>query len=134
MAIKTITKEKTYIPKFDGNRSEPPENQCVVRYRTATMELKGQIVSSPVAIGEFDAAGKSTGMKVEIKQNDELTIRKMIVDITHLGYQEEGSNDITYISGGADLLKAPVYYEPLIKELLVVLNKELKADGVDQKN
>lgn len=134
MAIKTITKEKTYIPKFDGNRDEAPENQCVVRYRTATIDLKGQIVTSPVAIGEFDSAGKSTGMKVEIKQNDELTIRKMIVSLSHLGYQEEESGDIVYIKGGADLLKAPIEYEPLIKELLEVLNKELKADGVDQKN
>lgn len=134
MAIKTITKEKTYIPKFDGNRNEPPENQCVVRYRAATIDLKNQIVSSPVAVGEFDSAGKSTGMKVEIKQNDEQTIRKMIISLSHLGYQEEESSDVVYIKTGADLLRAPIEYEPLIKELLEVLNKELKADGVDQKN
>jgi hypothetical protein len=134
MAIKTISKIKTFIPKFDGNRDEAPENQCVVRYKAATIDLKSQIIATPVAVGEFDSAGKSTGMKVEIKQNDEIAIRKMIVDISHLGYQEEGSDDITYIKGGADLLKAPIEYEPLIKELLEVLNKELKSDGVDQKN
>jgi hypothetical protein len=134
MAIRTISKEKTYIPKFDGNRDEPPESQCVVRYKAPTIDLKNQIITTPVAIGEYDENGKSTGMKVEIKQNDETMIRKMTVSLTKLGYQEDGSEDITYIKTGADLLKAPIEYEPLIKELTELYNKELKAGGVDEKN
>lgn len=134
MAVLVISKEKTFIPRFNGNRDEPKETQCVVRYKNPTIDLKNQIITTPVAVGEYDEDGKSKGLKVEIKQNDEAMVRRMTINISNLGYQEEEGGDVTWIKTGADLLKAPVTYDPLIKELVELYSKELNATGVSEKN
>ena len=132
--IKTISKEKTYIPKYDGNRELPSNEQIVVTYKAATIELKNRIVSKPTAIGDFDETGKSRGMKVEFKVDDESYLRNMIIKISGVGYQEEESNDIKYIRDAAELLKAPICFEPLITELVELFREELVTSVVDEKN
>jgi len=131
--IKTISKEKTYIPKFDDNRNLPSNEQIAVRYKAATIELKNKIVSRPTAIGDFDDAGKSRGMKIEFKVDDEAYLRNMIVKISGAGYQEE-DGEVKHISSAADLLKAPICFEPLITELVELFREELTVTAVDEKN
>ena len=131
--IKTISREKTYIPKFDGNRNLPSSEQIVVTYKSATIELKNRIVSKPSAIGDFDPTGKSLGMKIEFKVDDEAYLRNMIVSVSGAGYQEDGG-EVKHIRSAADLLKAPICFEPLITELVEVFREELTTSAVDEKN
>jgi hypothetical protein len=132
--IKTISREKTYVPKFDGNRDLPSNEQITVTYKAATIELKNKIVSRPTAIGDFDEAGRSRGMKIEFKVDDEAYLRNMIVKISGAGYQEDGGSDVKYIRDAADLLKAPICFEPLITELVQLFREELTATALDEKN
>jgi hypothetical protein len=132
--IKTISKEKTYVPKFDKNRELPSNEQIAVTYKAATIELKNKIITRPTAVGDFDEAGRSRGMKVEFKVDDEAYLRNMIVAISGAGYQEEGGKEARYIRTAADLLKAPICFEPLITELVELFREELTVAAVDEKN
>jgi len=131
--IKTISKEKTFIPKFDKNRELPSSEQIVVKYRSATIDLKNRVVTKPTAVGDFDETGKSRGMKVEFKVDDESYLRNMIVSIAGAGYQEDGG-EVKYIRNAHDLLKAPICFEPLITELVELFREELTTQAVDEKN
>lgn len=132
--IKTISRQKTYIPLFDGNRELPSSEQIVVTYKTGTIELKNKIISKPVAIGDFDETGKSRGMKIEVKTDDDAYLRNMIISISGAGYQEEDSDEVKYIKNAADLAKAPICFEPLIAELVELFREELSNTGVNEKN
>jgi hypothetical protein len=132
--IKTISREKTYIPEFDNNRELPSSEQITVTYKAATIELKNKIVSRPTAIGDFDETGRSRGMKIEFKVDDEAYLRNMIVGISGAGYQGDGDKEARYIKTAADLLKAPICFEPLITELVKLFREELNAGAVDEKN
>jgi len=132
--IKTISKEKTYIPKFDGNRDLPSNDQIAVTYKAATIELKNKIVSRPVAVGDFDETGKSRGMKIEFKVDDEAYLRNMIVGISGAGYREGEDGEEKRIRSAADLLKAPICFEPLITELVELFREELTVTAADEKN
>jgi len=132
--IKTISKEKTYVPKFDKNRDLPANEQITVTYKAATIELKNKIVSRPNAIGEFDEAGHSKGVKIELKVDDEAYLRNMIISISGAGYKEDESGEVKYIRNASDLLKAPICFEPLITELVGVFREELTAEAVNEKN
>jgi len=131
--IKTISKEKTYIPKFGGNRDLPSNEQISVTYKAATIELKNKIVSRPTAVGDFDETGKSRGMKIEFKVDDEAYLRNMIVSISGAGYKE-GEGEVKHIRSAADLLKAPICFEPLVTELVELFREELTVTAVDEKN
>jgi len=130
---KTISKEKTYIPKFSGNRDLPSSEQIQVTYKAATIELKNKIVSKPTAIGDFDEAGRSRGMKVELRVDDDDYLRNMIIRISGAEY-DDGGKDVRYIRDAADLLKAPLCFEPLVTELVELFREELNASAVDEKN
>jgi len=131
--LKTISKEKTYIPKFDNNRDLPANEQIVVTYKAATIELKNKIVSRPTAIGDYDETGRSRGMKIEFKVDDEAYLRNMIVSISGAEYQYE--DGVTQrIRGAPDLLKAPLCFDPLITELVELFRAELTAEAVNEKN
>jgi hypothetical protein len=132
--INTISKEKTYVPKYNGNRELPASEQISVTYKAATIELKNKIVAKPVAIGDFDESGRSRGMKVELKVDDDAYLRNMLIKISGAGYQEEGGKDVTYIRDAADLLKAPICFETLLTELVELFKEELKTAAVDEKN
>jgi len=131
--VKIISNEKAYIPKWDGNRGLPSNEQIVVTYKAATIELKNKIVSRPTAIGDFDEAGKSRGMKIEFKVDDEAYLRNMIVGISGAGYQE-GGGEVKHIRSAADLLQAPICFEPRITELVELCREELTVTAVDEKN
>jgi len=130
---KTINKEKTYIPKFSGNKELPSSEQIVVTYRAPTIELKNKIVAKPVAIGDFDEAGRSRGMKVELKIDDDAYLKNMIIKISGAEY-DDGGKDVKYICDASDLLKAPLCFEPLVTELVGIFKEELNASAVDEKN
>ncbi len=132
--IKTICKQKTYIPRFDGNRDLPSNEQIQVTYKTATIDLKNKIISKPTAVGNFDEFGKSQGMKIEIKTDDDAYLRNMIISISGAGYQEEDSEEVKYIKNASDLAKAPICFEPLITELVELFREELSNTGVNEKN
>ena len=132
--IKTISREKTYIPKFDNNRELPSNDQIVVKYKAATIELKNKIISRPTAVGDFDETGHSRGMKIEFKVDDEAYLRNMIINISGAYYQEEDGKEVKHIRTAADLLKAPICYEPLITELVELFREELTVTAVDEKN
>jgi hypothetical protein len=132
--IHIISREKTYIPKYNKNRDLPSNEQVVVTYKAATLELKNKIVSRPLAIGDFDDRGKPLGMKVEFKVDDEAYLKNMIVRISGLGYQEEGDKEAKYIRDAHELLKAPICCEPLVQELVELFREELNTAVIDEKN
>jgi hypothetical protein len=73
-------------------------------------------------------------MKVEFKVDDEAYLRNMIISISGAGYQEEDGKEVKHIKTAADLLKAPICYEPLITELVELFREELTVTAVDEKN
>ncbi|MDR0302337.1 MAG: hypothetical protein LBI04_08525 [Treponema sp.] len=132
--IKTISKEKTYIPTFDKNRDLPSNEQITVTYKAATIELKNKIVLHPTAIGDFDETGRSRGMKIEFKVDDEAYLRNMLIKISGAGYKEDENGETKYIRDASGLLKAPICFEPLVTELVQLFREELNTAAVDEKN
>lgn len=130
-----ISKEKMYIPQFNGNQDLPSSEKIIVKYKAATIDLKNKTISKPVAVGEFDEAGNTKGMKVELKTNDDAYLKNMITEISGLTYQESEDSEVKHIKTASDLLKAPIFYEPLCQELIELCRNELEGKGaVNAKN
>jgi hypothetical protein len=128
----TITNENTFIPKFRGNDKLSGTEQITVRYRTPTVAMKNRCRSKPKTKAVADKGGTITGMEIVIEKDSTQAISEMLISISNCSYRDGDKS--TAITTAQDLLKAPVAFEPLLKEIGDEFDRILDSEAVDEKN
>ena len=128
-----ITKEKTYVPEFNGNRKLPAGEQISVIYRAATVATKAKIDGFLERKSKFDASGKFIGVDIIPKDLSKPLAEELLVEIKNASYKDTAAGAIVDIKTAQDLMNAPVEFEKLKKEIIGVLDKEVYRK-LDEKN
>lgn len=116
--------EDRYVPKFNGNRELPPDEQIVatiVRPTAAQMEsLKGYQVEA------------GTGL-IKISFATERILKNHVTEIVNL--EDDFNGSVTEIRSGGDLAKTknPILRR-LVDELKAEVTSDLTLDEDEQKN
>jgi len=122
---------RTFVPFFRGNRELPEIDQVVVEYKVPDSTLKRRLKPKPTLKFNYDAQGNVMGGQTEVSSDPFSIVQGMLVKITHLSFEDKkGEHGIT---NAAELLRAPLQFEPLIEELAEEFSKELDR-VVDEKN
>jgi len=128
-----ISKERVYIPEFNGNKKLPATDQITVRYKTPTIAIKNRCRSKPQAKGIASADGKIEHMEITIEKDSVNALNELLVSISNCSY-DDGEGKKKSIINANDLLNAPVGYEPLLKEIIAELDRVLDHSGIEEKN
>ena len=129
----TISKEGVYTPKFNGNRDLPPADQITVRYRQPTHAIKSRCRSKPQAKGISGADGQIEKFEIVIDKNEIATLKEMLISISNCSYGEnEGTEQ--KIQSAQNLIDAPLFFEPLLKEIVNEFDRILDESAIDEKN
>lgn len=123
--------KKTYIPKFDGNRSAPEGEKVTVVYNNPSTGLKNRLIPRPELKFNYTAAGEVKDGETTIVHDRKKIIDGMLIRIDGLEYTIDGEKKV--ISNSKSLWDAPSYFEPLIEELHQKFKEELET-RVDEKN
>lgn len=129
----SISKTKSFIPEFNGNKELSAADQVVVTIKNPTIAIKDKVTSRPETIARADANGRVEGIDISLKTDDVAVLRAMVEKITNLSYEDDEEKEIKIVSV-ADLLAAPVQFGPLMNEILAECNKALRDSEIDEKN
>ena len=128
----TLSKEAVFIPDFNGNKELPAADQITVRYRIPTLVIKNRCRKKPVATGITNKTGGIDHMEIVIERDDLQTLNEMLVSISGCSYKSEGKD--YKITNAADLINAPVFFEPLYKEIIAEFDEAMDKTEIDEKN
>ncbi len=128
----TISKEQTFIPEFNGNKSLAATDQISVKYRTPTVAIKNRCKPQSQAKAIADKAGNIQKMEIVLDSDDVQTLKAMLISISGCSYGDD-SGEEKVIRTADDLINAPVAFEPLLKEITAEFNRAL-SEEVDEKN
>lgn len=131
--ILEITKEKTYIPDFNGNKNLPAGEQIRVTYKAATIDTKERLTALFDKRSKYDKDGKFVGVEIMEKDITPSVFKELLTGIENCIYKDTASGNETVIRTADDLLTAPVEFDALKKEISDVLQKEVYRK-VDEKN
>ncbi len=129
----TISKTRTFIPEFNGNKDCSPTEQIVVTIKNPTIAIKDKVSSKPETVARADANGRVEGIDISLKTDDVAVLRNMVEKITNCSYEEENGKEIQIVSV-QDLLAAPIQFAPLMNEILAECNKALNESEINEKN
>lgn len=128
-----ITKEKTYIPAFSGNKQLEAGEQIKVTYRAATIDIKERLSALFDRKSKFDEHGKFVGVEIMEKDISPSVFKELLIGIENCSYKDSNTGSVTEIRTASDLLAAPVEFDALKREISDVLQKEVYRK-VDEKN
>ena len=117
-----VSKTKSYIPTFNGNKDISPAEQIVVTYKNPRPQSKGK-ASTTGAVETFEI--------VLSEPNKQQILKEMIQTISNCSYEEDGQ--IKNINNATELLNAPSEFNGLVDELFGQCQKELQKT-VPEKN
>jgi hypothetical protein len=122
--IVTVSREKTYIPQWNGNRDLPPGEQVVAHYKAGSFDLRSRLLPDPQVKFSYDKDGNPTGGSGEVSLDKKGIVRGMLIRIDNLSVEVKG--EIEKVISANDLFSGP--FEELIDELADVFRKELKKE------
>ncbi len=128
-----ITKERVFIPEFNGNKILSGTDQITVRYRTPTVAIKNRCRRKPQAKAIADTAGSIRSMELLVERDEQTTLNEMLVSISNCSYSEAGGKD-HYITNANELVNAPLAFEPLLKEIIAEFDRALDTESLSEKN
>jgi len=110
MKIKSIRKEKTFIPEFNGNRDLAPKDQIVVNIK----DFPGIEAIGKIKLFKYDADGN-----VIINYNNGYLLKNFIGSIKNIDLSEFGYDPVTNGSSLAD--SKCLELEPIVSEIRIYL-------------
>lgn len=131
--VLTISKERTFIPEFKGNKNLPTCDQIVVKYKAPTITIKSRCRSKPQSKAIADANGKIRNMEISVDRDEQQTLVELLNSIHGASYQDDKGN-IVNITSARDLINAPIEFEPLMREIVEHFDSELDKAEIDEKN
>ena len=131
--VLTISKERTFIPEFNGNKNLPACDQIVVKYKAPTITIKSRCRSKPQSKAIADANGKIRNMEISVDRDEQQTLVELLNSIHGASYQDDKGN-IVNITSARDLINAPIEFEPLMREIVEHFDSELDKAEIDEKN
>lgn len=130
--IISISKTKTYIPEFNGNRELPPTEQITATIKNPTVAMRERLIPRPQTKGHASANGQTDGVDIIIIEPDKKRIlSEMVTAIYNCAYSD--GNTEKSINNVTELLEAPSEYNGLVDELFAECQKELQKT-VPEKN
>ena len=129
----TISKERTFVPEFNGNKNLPACDQIVVKYKAPTITIKSRCRSKPQSKAIADSNGKIKNMEIVVERDEQQTLVELVNSIHGASYQDDKGNTVN-IANARDLINAPIEFEPLMREIVEHLDKELDKAEIDEKN
>lgn len=123
--IISVSTNREYVPKFNGNDKLPKADQFKVMHKAPTISIKESLFPRKF---DFNAAGEVTS-SFEIDRKK--ILNAFITDIQNLSYSVDG--DDKKVTNTRQLFDAPVEFDTLIEELYGYFN-ELLNKKVDEKN
>jgi hypothetical protein len=124
-----------FIPEFRGNREEPSTDQISVRYRVPTVAIKNRCRKKPQAKALSGKDGSVTGFEIIVEKDDPQTLSEMLIAISNCSYcSRDKDGKETVISTAKDLINAPIFFEPLLKEIVAEFDRVLDEMEVNEKN
>lgn len=131
--VLTISKERTFIPEFNGNKDLPACDQIVVKYKAPTITIKSRCRSRPQSKAIADSNGKIKNMEISVDRDEQQTLVEMLSSIHGASYQDDKGN-VVHITNARDLINAPIEFEPLMREIVAKFDNELDKAEIDEKN
>lgn len=128
----SISKTKTFIPDFNGNKELSATEQIVVTLKNPTIAIKDKVASRPETVARADANGRVEGIDISLKTDDVAVLKSMVERISNCSYEEDDKE--ICINNVQDLLAAPIQFGPLMQEILSECNKLLNASEINEKN
>lgn len=74
----TISKTRTFIPEFNGNKDCSPTEQIEVTIKNPTIAIKDKVFSRPETVARADANGRVEGIDISLKTDDVAVLRAMV--------------------------------------------------------
>jgi len=128
-----ITNEGIFIPSFKKNKELSAAEQISVRYRQPTLAIKNRCRSKPQAKAISGKDGQVDKIEITIDKDDFTTLKEMLISISNCSYGE-GDGPETKISSAQNLIDAPVFFEPLLREIVKEFDRILDDQNIDEKN
>ncbi|MDR2134852.1 MAG: hypothetical protein LBP27_07060 [Treponema sp.] len=123
----TVSKTRTFVPEWNGNKKLPEDEQIVVTYPALNISLRKQIIGRNTIRFEYDKDGNPTGGSGEMSLFDkEAAIRKIKPVITNLKI------DGKQVISAEDLLAAPVELYGLVEEIGSHFQDEFKKESPEK--
>jgi len=128
--VTEIDKEGVFIPVFNGNQKLPSADQITVRYKIPTMAIKSRCRKKPQAKGISGANGRMEHIEIVIDRDDDNTLKEMLISISGCSYSCDGKEH--HINNAQDIFNAPIFYEPLYKEIIAEFDKVLDSADINE--
>lgn len=127
-----VSKTKTYIPTFNGNKDIPATEQIVVTYKNPTVQMRERLIPRPQSKGKASTTGAVETFEIVLSDpNKTQILKEMIQTISNCSYEEDGQ--IKNINNATELLNAPSEFNGLVDEIFGQCQKELQKT-VPEKN
>ena len=125
-------KEIEFIPEFNGNKECEAGEQVVVIIKNPTLAMKDKIAARPETKARADTKGNVEGIDIILKEDDLGYVRTMVSRINNLSYTV--GREQKFITQPADLISAPINFQPLLTEIIAKCKEVMKASEVNEKN
>lgn len=124
--------ERVFIPEFDKNKEQDPNDQIKVKYKAITSTMKEDLVRRNIEARKNEAGDMEPVISLNIDMKR--TLEKLVVGIENCGYAINGA-EAKKITTVQALYEAPIEagFYPLIEEIFTFLN-DLLTQKVDEKN
>ena len=81
-----VSKTKSYIPTFNGNKDISPEEQIVVTYKNPTVQMRERLIPRPQSKGKASTTGAVETFEIVLSEpNKQQILKEMMVNL--LGWQ-----------------------------------------------
>ena len=128
----TLAKTIKFIPKFNGNKELPADEQISVTIDNPSLATKDKITEHPEARAKTDKKGTISGMDIVLKIDQFPIVKAMVHSIENLEYELDGK--VVEITNAAELIAAPADLSPLFTEIANECERILKDSEIDEKN
>lgn len=128
----TVSKIKTFVPEFNGNKEQNKEDQISVTIKNPTVAMRDRLIPRPQTKGHASSNGVTDGIDVIIVEPDKKRIlTEMVTSIENCAYNDGGVDRA--INNVNELLNAPAEFNGLLDEIFDFCQKELQKK-VPEKN
>jgi hypothetical protein len=122
-----------FIPAFKKNREQAASEQIAVRFRCPTTAMKNRCRRKPQAKAISGKDGAIEKLEILLEKDDVQTLNEMLVSISGCSFSAEDGGEV-FIRSAKELVNAPIFFEPLLKEIVEEFDRVLDNADVNEKN
>lgn len=132
MITESMGLESSFVPKFNGNRALPTDEQIKVIFSTPTLSMKRRLTPKPEFKFNYDAAGNAQGGTVNLSGDTRPLLDGMLLRIEKLAWRDDKGVE-HQIKDVKSLYEAPAVFDELAEEIGSHFREELQKK-ISEKN